>query len=89
MNINPEIPLVGQKQRLVMQAIAEITPELQQKLGDWCEKVGLPPNEVGNTIFRLGLIGFSIHVADADPIDEEKSMHWIPLTENEKRLGQG
>ena len=85
MNINPEVPLIGQKQRLVMQAIAEITPELQQKLNDWCEKVGLPPNEVGNTIFRLGLIGFSNAVGD--PIDEEKAMNVIPLTVNEKRLG--
>jgi hypothetical protein len=87
MNINPEIPLVGQKQRLVMQAVAEITPELQKKLNDWCEKVGLPPNEVGNTIFRLGLIGFSINVGDSDPINEEKAMNVIPLTVNEKRLG--
>lgn len=86
MNIKQNVPILGQPQGpFALQAVALVTPELKEKLEAWCEKIGLPVTEIQNTIFRLGLIVFSITATDESPITEGDATNLIPLTDNEKK----
>ena len=77
-------PIIGQPQVPVMQAVAVITPELVKKLEAWCAKTGLPINEIQNTIFRLGLIMFSVTVNEQE-MPASQAIQFIPLSDKEKQ----
>ena len=86
-NIPPSngVPILGQQQVPIMQAVALITPDLVKKMERWSKKVGLPMNEIQNTIFRMGLIMFSVSSLDEPTITEADTINLIPMTINEEK----
>ena len=66
-----------------MQAIAQVTPELIEKLTAWSEKVGLPLNEIQNTVFRFGLLMLATIIKD-ETFSDSDPIRLIPLSEAEK-----
>jgi hypothetical protein len=82
---NGNIPLIGQQQAAVLNAAVLITPELLLKLESWSKRTGIPFNELGQTIFRMGLIGLSLNI-DMPPLTAEDVSKCIPITENEKKI---
>jgi hypothetical protein len=80
---NGQVPIIGQQQLLMLNAAVAITPELHARLDQWSKKVGIPFHELGNTIFRLGLMGLSVHLGDNPPLDTEDAIRAIPIGENE------
>lgn len=87
MNIpNQSIPLVGQgPQMQMLNAAVVVTPALIDKLNAWSKQTGIPFQEIGQTIFRLGLIGLSMNI-DKMPIGVAEAITCIPLTEHEKKI---
>lgn len=67
----------------MLNAAVAITPELHARLDGWSKKVGIPFQELGNTIFRLGLIGLSVNIGDNPPLDVDEAIRAIPLGPNE------
>jgi hypothetical protein len=80
-----QIPILGQQQQLMcLGAQVAITPALKKKLDAWSKKTGIPFAEIGQTMFRIGLLGLSAHIDEPNMITAEEAQECIPLTENEK-----
>lgn len=79
------VPLIGQEpQMLALHASCAITPHLMKRLEAWSKRVGIPVPEIGQTIFRLGLIALSLEI-ERPPIDADEAIQCIPLTANEDK----
>ena len=83
--MNLQVPIVGQEQMQVLQAAVVITPALLKKLESWSKDSGIPFNELGQLIFRMGLIGLSLAI-DEKPLAGDSAAKCIPLTDNEKKV---
>lgn len=84
---DPKIPIIGSEEPgfQMLHANVVVTPELLKRLQDWSQRIGIPFGEIGQTIFRMGLIGLSMNI-DQAPVTSKEAIECIPLTENEKKI---
>jgi hypothetical protein len=61
MNIpgNNNVPIIGQKEPVVLNAQIIITPALQNKLREWQEETGVSMITFGNVVLALGISALS------------------------------
>lgn len=74
------VPIIGAGKVPILTTQMALTPELLAKLQEWMHRTGFPVQELGNMIYRLGLMALSFNIDADNKLSHEDVHKIIPKT---------